>query len=556
MQKQLKIKFKEALTSVLPSTLFVLLLHFTIAPMPFYTLILFLVGAFLLILGMAFFSLGADISMMNMGEKMGAYLMKSRKLPLVLIATFLIGVFITIAEPDLSVLATQTPSVPNTVLIIAVAVGVGLFLTVSLLRILFQIKLSYIFIVLYSLIFILAAFTHEDFLAVAFDSGGVTTGPIMVPFVMAIGIGLASVRDDKTAEDDSFGLISLCAIGPIVTVMLLGMFYNTSSGSYTPASIPEIRSLSEVFYLFLSNLPIYVKDVVIALFPIVLFFVFFQIFALHLPKRPLLKIGSGIIYTFIGLVLFLTGVNVGFMPAGNFLGSELAGGAYRWTLIPLGMLLGFFIVAAEPAVSVLKQQVEDITEGHISGRVLGLNLSIGVAISVGLSMLRVVKGISIWYMILPGYILALVLTFFVSPLFTAIAFDSGSVASGPLTATFLLPFAVGATQAIGGNILTDAFGIVAMVAMTPLITIQILGVVYRIKSARISKDVPKVYVEDTIIDYNQEEPASDGKDASIVAANAKEVSEEVTIQLKEDSHIGYNKNNTIENHQSGEQEDD
>ncbi|HBI72724.1 MAG TPA: DUF1538 domain-containing protein, partial [Lachnospiraceae bacterium] len=222
------------------------------------------------------------------------------------------------------------------------------------------------------------------------------------------------------------------------------------------------------------------------------------------PKRPLLKIGSGILYTFIGLVLFLTGVNVGFMPAGNFLGSELAGGDYQWTLIPLGMLLGFFIVAAEPAVSVLKQQVEDITEGHISGKVLGLNLSIGVAISVGLSMLRVVTGISIWYMVLPGYAIALLLTFFVSPLFTAIAFDSGSVASGPLTATFLLPFAVGATQAIGGNVLTDAFGIVAMVAMTPLITIQILGVVYRVKSARISKNVSNVYQENAIIDYSQE----------------------------------------------------
>ena len=596
MQKQLKIKFKEALTSVLPSTLFVLLLHFTIVPMPFYTLILFLVGAFLLILGMTFFSLGADISMMNMGEKMGAYLMKSRKLPLAIIATFLIGVFITIAEPDLTVLATQTPSVPNTVLIIAVAVGVGLFLTVSLLRILFQIKLSHIFIVLYSLIFILAAFTQEDFLAVAFDSGGVTTGPIMVPFVMAIGIGFASVRGDKTAEDDSFGLISLCAIGPIVTVMLLGMFYNTSSGSYTPASIPEIGSLFEVFYLFLASLPKYIKDVVLALSPIVLFFVFFQIFALRLPKRPLLKIGSGILYTFIGLVLFLTGVNVGFMPAGNFLGSELAGGDYQWTLIPLGMLLGFFIVAAEPAVSVLKQQVEDITEGHISGKVLGLNLSIGVAISVGLSMLRVVTGISIWYMVLPGYAIALLLTFFVSPLFTAIAFDSGSVASGPLTATFLLPFAVGATQAIGGNVLTDAFGIVAMVAMTPLITIQILGVVYRIKSARISKNVSNVYPEDTIVDYSQEDSvtedsimevstagnnmekahvtgkdslakdpaaedntvkaASKNKDASIASANAGAVSEEATIRLKEDDRIEYNENNNTENHRSGEQEDD
>lgn len=560
MQKQIKNKLWEALSSVLPVTFLVILLHFTIAPMPGYTVASFLFGALLLIIGMTFFTLGADISMMHMGEKIGSHLAKSRRLPLIIVTTLLIGIFITIAEPDLKVLATQTPAVPDYVLILAVAVGVGIFLVISFLRIFIQIKLSYVLIGFYLLVFILAAFTHKSFLAVAFDFGGVTTGPITVPFIMALGIGLASVRGDKNSEDDCFGLVALCSVGPIITVLLLGMFYNSTSGSYSPISVLEANSISEILFAFLINLPKYLEEVLIALLPIVIFFAIFQIFSLRLSFRSLIKIVVGIIYTYIGLVMFLTGVNVGFMPAGHFIGLILAEGKFSWSLIPIGMLIGFFIVAAEPAVHVLKQQVEDITEGHITGRAMSLSLSIGVAVSVGLAMVRVLTGISIWYMIIPGYIIAITLTLIVPQLFTAIAFDSGGVASGPMTATFLLPFAMGATEGVGGNILTDAFGIVAMVAMTPLITIQCLGIVYRIKAANTLKNEQgESYIEDSIIEYYENGDIIEDNTVLSCSTNEdfnEEDIEEDTILLKIHSGVGYNENITTVDHLSDEQEED
>ncbi len=524
---------------MLPITVIVLLLTLTIAPVPFYTLALFLVGSLMLILGMALFTLGADLSMMVMGEKMGAHLTRSRKLPLIIIATFIIGMFITIAEPDLKVLAKQTPAVPDTFLILAVAIGVGIFLVVSFLRIFYRIKLSYLLIGLYIFVFILAAFTHENFLAVAFDSGGVTTGPITVPFIMALGIGLAYVRGDKTAAEDSFGLVGLCSIGPIMTVLILGIFYQSSSGNYSSISTPEAESLSEVFTAFLHALPDYSHEVLIALLPILVFFIIFQIFALRLKRLTLLRLGVGMVYTFLGLVLFLTGVSVGFMPVGYLVGIQIVEKSFGFLLIPLGIIIGYFIVAAEPAVHVLKEQVENITDGNITGRAMGLSLSIGVGISVGLAMLRVLTGISIWYLILPGYILALALTFFTPPLFTSIAFDSGGVASGPMTATFLLPFAMGATKAIGGNIQTDAFGIVAMVAMTPLITIQCLGIIYRIKSKKHNKEQVSPVLEDFILDYS-----SSPVDAMIE-----------TSGLPYTTVLEYNQDNTAVNQNNSLQED-
>ncbi|MDF2484840.1 MAG: hypothetical protein K0R46_1008 [Herbinix sp.] len=501
MNNPLLSKLKEAFISVLPITAIVLILNFTIASLPLYIIALFLVGSLLLIFGMSLFTLGADISMMVMGEKIGSYLTRSRKLPLIIASTFIIGVFITIAEPDLKVLAKQTPAVPDTLLIIAVAIGVGIFLVISFLRIFFQIKFSYLLIGLYTIVFVLAAFTHENFLAVAFDSGGVTTGPITVPFIMALGIGLAYVRGDKTAEEDSFGLVALCSVGPIMTVLILGTFFDSSSGNYSSVSTPEVNSLPEALRAFAHALPEYSREVFLALLPILVFFLVFQLIALRLAKRSLLRLGSGIVYTFLGLVLFLTGVNVGFMPVGYLLGMKLVEHSFDAFLIPLGMVIGYFIVAAEPAVHVLKEQVENITDGNITGKAMGLSLSIGVAISVGLAMLRVITGISIWYLIIPGYAIALILTFVTPSLFTSIAFDSGGVASGPMTATFLLPFAMGATKAIGGNVQTDAFGIVAMVAMTPLITIQCLGLIYRIKSRNIVKEEAIPIDQDYIIEY-------------------------------------------------------
>ena len=476
-------KLKEALTAVSPTIGIVLLLSFTIAPIPPSILLLLLFGAVLLIIGMMFFTLGAELAMTPVGEKIGTRIANSRNLWIVLLLCFLLGFIITISEPDLQVLAEQVPSVPNAVLILAVAVGVGFFLMIAMLRMLFSKTLRSLLILFYFLVFVLAFFVQDDFLAVAFDSGGVTTGPMTVPFIMALGVGFAAVRSDKHAEDDSFGLVSLCSIGPILAVLLLGLLYHPESTGYAGSEIPVIRDYVELWRYFAAGLPKYIEEIAVSLLPIILFFAVFQMISLKMRGRPLKKIVIGMVYTYVGLVLFLTGVNVGFMPAGNYLGAMIAGLSYRWVLIPIGMVIGYFIVKAEPAVYVLKEQVEEITSGAISGEAMGLSLSLGVSVSIGLAMIRVLTGISIFWFILPGYLIALALSFFVPKIFTAIAFDSGGVASGPMTATFLLPFAMGACEAVGGNIVQDAFGVVAMVAMTPLITIQIMGAVYKYRFA-------------------------------------------------------------------------
>lgn len=483
-QIKLKEKLKEALSAVLPIVCIVLLLSFTIAPIPTGILILFLFGAVLLIAGMMFFTLGAELSMTPVGEKVGARMAKTNRLWLTAALAFVLGFIITISEPDLQVLAEQVPAVPNLILILAVAVGVGLFLVVAVLRMLFSKSLNKLLIVFYVLVFAIAFFAPEDFLAVAFDSGGVTTGPMTVPFIMALGVGFAAVRSDKHAENDSFGLVALCSIGPILAVLLLGVLYNPGDTTYIAGEIPQVADSAELFYTFLSGFPKYLREIAVSLLPIVLFFAAFQIFALKLKKRDLLKIVVGLTYTYVGLVLFLTGVNVGFMPAGNYLGQTLAGLEWNWIIIPIGVVIGYFIVRAEPAVYVLREQVEEITSGAVSGKALGTSLSIGVAVSVGLAMIRVLTGVSVLWLVIPGYAIALLLSFFTPKIFTAIAFDSGGVASGPMTAAFLLPFAIGACTATGGNVVRDAFGVVAMVAMTPLTTIQIFGVLYKRKARR------------------------------------------------------------------------
>lgn len=475
-------KLREALVAVMPIVGIVLFLCFTIAPVSSSILLCFIMGAALIIIGMMFFTLGAEMAMTPMGERLGAALKKSRHLSIIVLVTFFLGFIITISEPDLQVLAAQVPAVPNRTIILSVACGVGAFLVVALLRMLFSIALPPILVGCYILIFILARFVPNSFWGVAFDSGGVTTGPMTVPFIMALGVGIASIRSDRHAASDSFGLVALCSIGPILAVLILGMLFHPDESAYVPPAIPEITTSTELFHLFAEELPLYMKEIAMSLLPIVLFFFAFQLLVLKLSYRTLLKIMVGLLYTYIGLVLFLTGANVGFMPAGNFLGRELATGSTSWLLIPVAMIIGYFIVKAEPAVYVLNKQVEELTDGAISAKAMGLALSIGVACSLGLAMLRVLTGLSIMWLLIPGYGIALGISFFVPKLYTAIAFDSGGVASGPMTAAFLLPLAQGACIAVGGDIVADAFGVVAMVAMTPLITIQIMGLVSQIRA--------------------------------------------------------------------------
>ena len=418
------------------------------------------------------------------------------------------GILITIAEPDLQVLSNQVPSIPNGTLIWTVAIGVGLFLATAVLRIILKIDLSILLMILYAGLLIFSFFVPNNFLAVAFDSGGVTTGPMTVPFIMAMGVGLSSMRGDKNASSDSFGLVALSSIGPILAVMILGCFYAPKETTQMATEIASVTTMRDVFRAFAVELPHYVKEVFISLLPIVAVYVLFQLISRKYQKRQRLRIAIGFVYTYVGLVLFLCGVNVGFAPVGTMLGSELAASSQKWILIPIGMLIGYFIVKAEPAIQILNRQVQSVSNGTVSAKAMNRALSIGVAISIGLSLLRILTGIPIQWIIIPGYVIALALSRFVPKIFVGIAFDSGGVASGPMTSTFLLPLCIGACGAVGGNIMTDAFGAVALVALTPLIAIQIMGVQYKVKmnkQLKITKPDSMIPEDsDVIIEFEEE----------------------------------------------------
>ena len=476
--RELLAKIREALVSALPITAIVYLMSLT----PWFDfsvteLLSFSVGAVLLILGIGLFNMGADLAMTPMGTHVGAGLSRQRKLGLLLSVCFVLGMLITIAEPDLQVLAKQVAGVMNgTVLIVSVGVGVGAFLLVAILRIIFKRQLSQILSIFYLLVFcvalILTEQSKQSLLPLSLDSGGVTTGPITVPFIMALGVGISHVLGDRRSKENSFGLVALCSIGPVLAVMVLGVF----SGSNMHYNVPDYTVSNDILGAYLHTALHTTKEVSIALGLIVAFFLICQVACLRLPKRRLLRIAVGVVFTYVGLIFFLTGVNVGFMPMGYKLGASL-GQLHPAVLIGFGTVMGVLVVLAEPAIHVLNQQVEEITGGTITRKSMILGLCIGVGAAIGLAMLRIVFDFSIIYYVIPGYFISLALSLFVPRVYTAIAFDSGGVASGPMTSGFILPFAVGACVSAQGAdaVLQDAFGVVAVVAMTPLITIQLLG---------------------------------------------------------------------------------
>ena len=476
--KELREKISEALISALPITAVVYIMALTpLFDLSSVELITFTVGAVLLILGIGLFNLGADLAMTPMGAHVGSGLSRQKKLGLLLTVCFVLGMLITIAEPDLQVLAKQVSAVMNgTVLIYAVGIGVGAFLLVAILKIVFRKSLGDILMLFYMLLFALALLLvvngNAPLLPMAFDSGGVTTGPITVPFIMALGVGIFSVLGDRRSKENSFGLVSLCSVGPILAVLLLGVF-SKNDLSY---AVPDYTVSNDILGAFLHTAEHTAKEVAIALGLIVAFFLICQVALLKLPKKRLLRIGVGVVFTYIGLVMFLTGVNVGFMPVGYKLGAMLGQGSPVFLVI-FGLIVGVLCVLAEPAIHVLNGQVEEVTGGLVSKKAMMTGLCIGVGASIALSMVRIVFDFSIVYYIIPGYFIALALSLFVPPVYTAIAFDSGGVASGPMTSGFILPLAIGCCVSVQGSeaVLRDAFGVVALVAMTPLITIQLLG---------------------------------------------------------------------------------
>ena len=481
-------KVKEACTSVLPIALIVVLLSVTVCPLPNDIFIAFIIGSCLLIVGLGLFSLGAEMSMSKIGNHIGSNLTKSRKLYIISLIALVVGILITVSEPDLHVLAGYTPK--KFMFILAVAIGLGVFLVIAVLRIIFNVKIKYILLLGYGAIIALAFLVPKDTLAIAFDAGGVTTGAMSVPFVMSIGAGISAMSDQKSGEDSTFGLMAICSIGPIISVLIMGLI-GIEGIEYVAHSLPSFSNSRQMGLEFLSAIPKYMGDVLMGLLPILAFFFIFQYYTEKVNKKDMLKIGMGAIYTFVGIILFLVGANVGFMPVGSYIGHAIASSKLAWTAVPIGMILGFFIIYAEPAVGVLEKQVEDATQGSIPKKILPLMMAIGLAVAAGISMLRALTGMSLLPFLVVGYIVAVILSFITPGIFTSIAFDAGGVASGVMTATFLLPLAIGVCEASNGgsgSVMSNAFGTIALVAMTPTISIQVMGLVYEYKLSRTEKE--------------------------------------------------------------------
>ena len=494
----IKNKLIESLKSVLPIALIVLSLSITIVPISTGDMFLFLVGVCCLVFGMSLFTAGAEMSMQPLGTKIGATIGSSKKIWLIAFISFVIGILVTISEPDLQILAEQVRGLENMVLILTVSVGVGIFLMIAVMRIVFNWNLTAIMIAFYAVAFVLAFFVDRSFLCLAFDSGGVTTGPMTVPFIMSIGAGVSASKISGDDRNDAFGITGLCSIGPIIAVLVLGIVMKVE-GTYIPTLNDQVEHTRDGVLKFIHGFGEHILDVLVALAPIIVFAVLFQLISHAFTKGQLIRMAIGIVYVLVGLAVFLTGADVGFLPTGTTIGTSLAQIGGGWLLVPVSMLLGYFIVKAEPSVYVLNKLVETMSAGAISGKTTGLGLSIGVSAALGLAALRIITGINILWFLIPGYIIALTLSFFVPKIFVGISFDSGGVASGTMMSAFVLPLCMGACNAIGGNVMTDAFGCVALVAMAPIIAIQLCGFAYKVKSEdRVRKFVS---ASESFIDY-------------------------------------------------------
>ena len=486
--------FLDSIKTIGPVVLVVLLLSLFI-PMNNSFLISFLLSSILLIIGSTLFTYGADLSMVIIGNKIGKDLVKSKKLWIILIVSFIIGTVVTVAEPDLLVLCEQFTSIPSIILILIISIGVGLCLLLASLRTLFGWDLNKILLIFFVIIFILVFFVSPDFIPLAFDSGGVTTGTISIPFIITLGIGLVSNRIDKKAREESFGLVALASTGPILMVLLLGLFYKTSNTMIFDNSMYTNFKYSN----YITQTVVSFKEVLIAVLPILIVFVVYNFITRRVDTKEFSKIMVGIIITIVGLTIFLVAANVGFLNMGYYIGEYIGGISNKNILIPLIMIISFFIAIAEPAVIILIDQVDELTEGGISKNVMKFALAMGVSIASGLSIIRVFTSTSFVYYAIVGYGIALILTVFIPKVFTAIAFDAGGATGGSLTTAFLLPMAIGLCYKIGGNVFTDAFGLASMVSLVPIITIEIVGVVYEIK---LRKSMLLDQVDESIVDYD------------------------------------------------------
>ena len=483
-------KIKEVSLSVLPITLIVIILNFTLTPLETSMLVRFIIGALFVVIGLSIFLVGVDIGVTPIGNIMGNNIAKTNKLWIVIIAGLILGLVISIAEPDLHILGGQVADVTGGafgkfLIVIVVSIGISIMLSLGLGRIVYSFPLYKLLTIIYGVIFLIAILVSPEFLAISFDASGATTGAMTVPFILALATGVSKIKkDSKQSEKDSFGLVAIASTGAILAVMIMSIISKTNeiSGS---AEV-NLEGTKGIIGPFLHAIPHLAYEIFLALTPIVLIFLIFQKIKFKVSKKSLRKIMFGILFTFIGLVIFLVGVNAGFMEVGTIVGYKIAALDNKAYVIIVGFILGCVTILAEPAVYVLTHQIEEVTSGYVKRKVVMLSLAIGVGFAVALSMIRIiVSGIQLWHYLLPGYIISIGLMYIVPKLFVGMAFDSGGVASGPMTATFILAFAQGAAASIeGADVLIDGFGMIAMVAMTPIIALQILGLIFKIKSKK------------------------------------------------------------------------
>jgi hypothetical protein len=514
-------KIGESYLSVSPIVLMITVLFFTGVVSDFYwpVFVVFLIAAVCIGLGLALFQLGCDQSISKVGGIIGSTLFKQRKLWLVCIMTFFLGVIITVAEPDLKLMANQIGFDNEALLIVFVGTGVGLFLMFGVLRILFQKDLNVLFLAFYAIIFTLAGITNKNFLPISFDSGAVVTGPVTIPFILALGAGLASSRANVNGHSgaDSFGLTALATAGPILTVMILSRFIDPSHLVYKWDPSPILTCsdwsslLSTIGPLLVDQIESNLLNFVIAIGPLAVCFLIYNWVFVHLRFKQVLKVLIGFIYAYFGLVIFMVAVNIGFLPVAQKVGYSLGDNSSLYPLAVLcGGLFGLFGVIAEPAVHILVHQIETVSEGTIKARTVLAIMAISVGIGMAMAVVRAHYGFSILYYFIPGYFLALSLAFVVPKIYMSIAFDSGSIASGPMASSFVMPFVLGFSYAEHGAapIYVNAFGCIAMISMMPLIVIQLLGLYIQIKRAHLYKMARKRIVEpddNQIIHFNQEE---------------------------------------------------
>lgn len=505
--KKIKLKnasaVKESVAAVAPITIIILLVNFFLLPQKLgtYDLIGFLFGNVLLVLGMVLYGKGIKMSLEPIGEKFGAFVTSKKKVWILLLVGALLGFIVTVAEPDLNVLGEQLGNLKTTI-IITISLGVGVFLAIALLKTMLGWDFNLLILILYALVFLAALLVENKYIPLCFDSGGVTTGALTVPFLLSFGASVAGMAGGKNKEGNSFGMVAICSIGPILMMLLLCAF--TRPEVNTAISHNSSSNFSELVQSYLTTAGAQFKEVLIALTPITVIFFIFNFASFKLPAIQLFRILFGFLYTYIGLSIFLTGVNAAYMGTGYFIGQSLASSDKKWMLMPIGAVVATFIILAEPAVGVLTKQVEEISAGAIKKHTILIALALSMAFALAFSMFRILYGISIWWVLGIGYAVALGMSFLVPRVFTSIAFDSGGVASGPMTATFLLPFAIGAAEQIQGadGILTSAYGLVATVALMPLITIQFIGLLSQLKQKRFNKKHLKVIDDDEIIELN------------------------------------------------------